>query len=143
MKNSLMCSVLLAITSLVNVAGAQAQSTELDPQVAAPREIIVRVDAAGNAEVFKVATKANIKNDSEAALAINSFVNNTNKVQNVISESELDQVSSTESWYYWYAPYYYNYGYSYSYNYYGYNFNYSPYYYYNYGYYNYYYYRWF
>jgi hypothetical protein len=136
---------LLVLGAVLTVTGAQAQTRELDPQIA-PQEIIVRVDAQGNHEVFKVTAKNDIKDDHSAAAAIQTYVTAQNKVETVVAQSELDKVTSTESWYYYYRPYYnygYNYGYNFGYNYYGYNYSYTPYYYYNYGYYNYYYYRYF
>ena len=134
---------LLVLGTILTVTGAQAQVGELDPQVI-PQEIIVRVDAQGNREIFKVAVKSDVKTDEAAADAVATFVKENNKVQTVVAESELDRTTSKDSWYYYYTPsYYYNYNYNFGYNYYGYNYNYTPYYYYNYGYYNYYYYRYY
>ena len=132
---------LLVLGTILTIAGAHAQVGELDPQVA-PEELIVRVDAQGNREVFKVVAKSNVENDQAAAEAVASFVKAANKVSTVVAESELDRVSSTDSWYYCYNPYF-SYGYNYGYSYYGYNYYYTPYYSYNYGYYNYYYYRYY
>lgn len=130
---------LLVLGTFLTLTGAQAQVGELDPQVV-PQEIIVRVDAQGNSEVFKVAVKNSVSNDQAAKETIANFVTEKNKVLNVVAESELDRETSKDSWYYYYNPYY-SYGYNYGYSYYGYNYYYRPYYNYNYGYYNYYYYR--
>ena len=131
--------LLLVLGTIFSVTATQAQ--ELDPQIV-PEEIIVRVDAEGNREVFKVAVKNDVQNDEAAAEAIATFVNDSNKIVTVVADSELDRVSSTDSWYFYYYPYY-SYNYSFGYNYYGYNYNYRPYYNYSYGYYNYYYYRYY
>jgi hypothetical protein len=111
-------------------AGAQ----ELDPKVVLVPEIIVREDAQGNREVFKVSEKVDVKDATDAVNAINSFVKPKNKIAKVILASELDQTSSTEAWYFW--------GWNYGYHWYGTNFWYQPYFNYNFGFYNYYYYRW-
>lgn len=132
---------LLVLGAAMTFTGAYAQDGELDPQIA-PQEIIVRVDAQGNREIFKVAVKSDVKDDASAASVIATFVKAENKVDASISLGELDQTTSTDSWYFYYNPYY-SYGYNFGYNYYGYNYNYRPYYNYNYGNYNYYYYRYF
>ncbi|HXH76184.1 MAG TPA: hypothetical protein VNJ08_14535 [Bacteriovoracaceae bacterium] len=122
---------------------ASVQATELDPSTAnIPQEIVVREDAQGNREVFKVAPKANVGDADAAVAVVENFVKASNKVSTVVAAGELDRTSSTEAWYYYYNfNVGYNYGYNYSYNWYGSNYNYSPYYSYNYGHYNYYYYR--
>lgn len=130
---------LIVLGTFLTLTAAQAQVSELDPKLV-PQEIIVRVDAKGNHEVFKVASKNEVTNDEAAAQAVAKFVKETNKVQAVVARSELDQVSSQDSWYYYYNPYQ-SYSYCYGYSYSGYNYNYTPYYNYSYGYYNYYYYR--
>lgn len=130
--------LLLVLGSMLAIT---AQAQELDPKII-PNEIIVRVDPNGKQDVFKVAVKNDVQNDEAAALAVVNFVTDSNKVQRVVAESELDQVTSTDSWYYYYRPYY-SFNYGYSYNYYGHSYNYRPYYNYSYGYYNYYYYRYY
>lgn len=119
---------------------AVAQATELDPvNQQIPSEIIVREDASGKREVFKVEAKVNVTDSQSAEQVIEKFVKSDNKVSEIVLESELDRSSSTEAWYYWGWG---NYGQNYGYNWYGYNYYYRPYYSYNWGYYNYYYYRW-
>lgn len=138
-------SAICLVLGLITVGAVNAQ-TELDPSIAAiPSEIIVREDAHGNREVFKVAEKSDVSDAKSAIEAINIFVKADNKVSTVVAESELDHVSSTEAWYYFFnnSWFGFNYTYNYGYNFYGYNYYYQPYFYYNYGYYNYYYYRWF
>jgi hypothetical protein len=132
---------LLGLGVILSIAGAKAQVGELDPQIV-PQEIIVRVDAHGNHEIFKVAISNDVKNDQNAAAAVAAYVKNENKIESVIAESELDKETSVDSWYFYYNPYY-SYGYNFGYSYYGNNYYYRPYYNYNYGYYNYYYYRYY
>ena len=129
---------LLLAALLISVS---AQATELDPTpVSVPQEIVVREDASGNREVFKVADQIGVSDVTSAVAVVENYVTAENKVSAVVAEGELDRVSSTEAWYYWgYSNWY---GYNYSYNYYGRSYNYRPYYSYNYLSYNYYYYRW-
>jgi hypothetical protein len=128
----------LFITALL--VSASVQATELDPTpVGAPNEIIVREDASGNREVFKVAQQVGVTDDEAAIAVIENYVTADNKVETLVAESELDQVSSTEAWYYWGRNWY---GYNYSYNWYGHIYHYRPYFSYNYRSYSYFYYRW-
>jgi len=126
---------------VLNLGVVQAQSTELDPKLAnVPQELIVRVDPAGNREVFKVTEKLDVQNADSAAVLNEKFATAENKISNLVSESELDRTTSTEAWYYYNWNWY---GYNYAYNNYGYNYYYQPYYSYNFSYYSYYYYRWY
>ncbi len=114
-------------------------ASELDPQIMVPQEIIVREDASGNRQVFKVSDKKEVSDADSAIKAIDTFVTAENQVTSVLAENELDRTTSTEAWYYYYTPRWYGYNYGYYYG--GYNYYYRPYYNYSYGYYNYYYYR--
>ncbi len=125
---------LFTILSLAISITAAAETT-------APKGLIVRQDAFGNDTVFK-ADLDSIRDDASAKLAVETFVKPENQIAGAKPLSELDQTTSTQAWYYWYAPTYgYNYYYYYSYNY---SYNYRPYY----GWYNnyhncwYWYYRW-
>lgn len=115
------------------LASGSVFATELDP-VSPAQEIIVREDAQGNREVFKVSSKLGVEDAASAEAAIKSFVTTSNKVNNVVPASELDRVTSTEAWYYW--------GWNYACNWYGYSYYYRPYYNWSWGHYNYYWYRW-
>lgn len=128
--NFLSLGILWGLFLFLNLAQAQ---TELDPQNLAPKEIIVRVDQNGQAEVYKVAKTNNVNSAKSAEAAIENFVIDENKVENIVAQNELDQVTSTESWFYYYNPYFgfnysYNYGFRYNWGFNTYNFYYRPYY---------------
>jgi hypothetical protein len=106
-------------------SAAHAGNNELDPAAAAaPSGLIVQ---------------SQITDAQSAQAAIATYVTTANQVSKVVPQSELDQTSSDQAWYYYYNPVYNPYcSYNYGYNYYGYNYNYRPFY--NYGFGNYYYY---
>ncbi|MBL7664510.1 MAG: hypothetical protein JNM93_05210 [Bacteriovoracaceae bacterium] len=141
--NFLSLSILWAIFLTLNLAQAQ---TELDPQNLAPKEIVVRVDENGKVEVYKVSPSIKVDNAASAEAAIEKYVVAENKVTNLVTYNELDQVTSTESWFYFYNPnwgYNYNFGFRYNWGFNTYNFYYQPYFNYNWGNSWYYYYYWF
>jgi hypothetical protein len=123
-------------------SAAHAGNNELDPAAAAaPSGLIVQTDASGNTQVFKAdgIAQSQITDAQSAQAAIATYVTTANQVSKVVPQSELDQTSSDQAWYYYYNPVYNPYcSYNYGYNYYGYNYNYRPFY--NYGFGNYYYY---
>jgi len=107
----------------------------------APKGLIVRQDMFGNDMVYKMDLDS-VRDEASAKNAIATFVKPENQIQGARPLAELDQSTSTQAWYYWYAPQYgYNYYYYYSYSY---SYSYQPYY----GWYNnhhncwYWYYRW-
>ena len=109
----------LALSLLV--AGFQASASELDQPANRPNALVVREDAAGRRDVYKVDLDSKVVTD-DAALAATSRLNDSNRV--AATNGELDRTSSTEAWHYWY-----NYGYSsyyYSYSYYSYSYYYYP-----------------
>lgn len=122
------------LTALALFACVSVHATELDPATA-PNEIIVREDAHGNREIFKVNSHVNVNDKASAAEAIENFVVADNKVTSVVRHGELDRTSSTEAWYFWNNWYGCNWG--------GYPVYYQQYYSWNYGFYNYFWYRWF
>jgi hypothetical protein len=118
-------------------------SSELDPTqiTAAPSGLIVQSDSSGNTQVFKADGIAQVADAQSAQAAVVAFATSANLITKVVPQSELDQTSSDQAWYYYYNPVYNPYcSYNYGYNYYGYNYFYRPYYNWNYGGYNYYYY---
>jgi hypothetical protein len=129
---------LLAATAAITTAHA---GTELDPTAtAAPSGLIVQSDSNGNTQVFKAdgITQSQVIDAQSAQAAIATYVTAANQVSKVVPQSELDQTSSDQAWYYYYTPTYNPYcSYNYGYNSYGYNYNYRPFF--NYGYGNYYY----
>jgi hypothetical protein len=114
--NSVKLLSLPALLLAMSAFEAPAFSSELDPAVPqTPEAIIVREDAEGNQEAFR------------------GVVSEETKIENVQAVDELDQVTSTESWYrhrgYGYGHSYRTPYYSYHLPYYGYTYvyNYSPY----------------
>lgn len=133
--NKNMLALLACGFALTGVAHAD----ELDPVLAAsPESVIVRADSNGNGVAFKSDAAIRVTDDASAALAVKAAVKIENQLQN-IAKGELDQVSSDDSWHYYYdyrysyggysRPYYSSYyGYNYpSYYSYSYRYNYSSY----------------
>ncbi len=120
----------------------QAQADELDPVAAAPGGLVVRVDAEGKRDVFKVTLKDGVISNDKAAAEVVNGLKPESKIKNVQPYSELDDVTSNESWHwFWkgvnaissYYAYTYRYNNSYynyypSYSYYGGGYNYQYYY---------------
>lgn len=114
---------------------AQAQTQEH-----APEGILVRVDAKGNRVVVPATLEKENPSESDIKAVAEELIAKQDalEVKKLSKGSELDDESSTDSWYWYWNPYSYNYYY----NYYGWNYTYYNYYsWYNYGY-RYYYYRW-
>lgn len=134
-----------AVLSILATAfGAQALASELDPVIEqVPQGLVVKIAPDGKREVFKAdLSKGVVDSSAEAADVLDQSVKPENQIQSVTPASELDQVSSDDSWHWSWnscgnSSGYYNYGYSYRGSYY----NYYPSYSYNYGgyHYNYYY----
>lgn len=131
-----MKNVVLGFALLMGLS-ASAQTS----QPHAPEGILVRIDAKTGEKVVVDATLdtqnpsvERMKEVADTLIANNEAI----AVKEVTEGSELDDDSSTESWYW-----YWNYNtYNYYYNYYGWNYTYFPTYWWNYGNYSYYYYRW-
>ncbi len=137
MKGTLfILSLVMGLTGFTNV-----NADELDPVASAPQGLVVRVDAQGKREIYKVALPNGVVSSDKAAVeVIQKSLTNDAKVESVLPHSELDDVTSNESWhwfrrtvnaissYYSYTYRHHNYHYSYypsySYNYGGYNYNY-------------------
>ena len=107
---------LILASSAFSLATATATfAGELDNTVgAAPQGLVVRVDASGNREMFKADMTTKVTDEATAADTNTRFVKNENRIAKVAPASELDRSTSTEAWYYWYAPsymgsYYYSY----------------------------------
>ena len=123
-------------TFLVTWIAMPVIASELDPvfnQV--PQGLVVKIAEDGKREVFKAnLEKGIVENSAEASAVLENSVKPENQIQSVTPGSELDQVSSDDSWHWnWNScggsSGYYNYGYSYRGSYY----NYYPSYSYNYG----------
>jgi hypothetical protein len=142
MKKLIPLFLLVATAAATAVTASAHAGSELDPTSAnVPSGLIVQDDGHGNTQVFKAdgITESQVTDAQSAQAAIAAYVTSANQVAKVVPQSELDQTSSDQAWYYYYNPVYNPYcGYNYGYNYYGYNYNYRPFY--NYGYNNYYYY---
>lgn len=110
---------LFAASALI-LGAVSASANELDPVAPnAPEALIVRENAQGEREIFKAGLKAEVNDAAAAKKAVENFVTNDNRVQDIQQGTELDQVSSDDSWHYWYD---YSYSYRpYSYTYYTYN----------------------
>ncbi|MGK5082779.1 hypothetical protein WDW37_05685 [Bdellovibrionota bacterium FG-1] len=101
-------------------------SSELDrTSAAAPHGLVVRKDASGTVEFFKADVSAKVNSDAQASEAATQFAKDENRIAKVAPSSELDRSSSSEAWYYWYAPSYIG-SYYYSYWRAGYTWNYYP-----------------
>lgn len=126
----ILCSAIVALSSLGVAAN------ELDPVNAKPPEgLVVKVGADGAREVYKVnALNGVVTNDQAAKAVVETVVQEANRIESLAPASELDKVSSEDSWYFSYSyrsPYsgYYSYAYNYGNSYY----SYYPSYNYNYG----------
>lgn len=136
----------LAISALVLVLGAfSAKAHELDKETtvsveqvalakALPRTVVVRVKAGTNeAEVLE--SKRLLKADTATKKTVATAKFKKLAKNGELAKSELDQDSSSSSWYFWCRPYggyyyptYYYYGYTYNYAL-AYNYYYGGYYY--------------
>jgi hypothetical protein len=118
---------LFVLAAVAAISTAHAGS-ELDPAVAiAPSGLIVQSDNNGNTQVFKAdgITQSQVTDAQSAQAAIATYVTAANQVSHVVPQSELDQTSSDQAWYYYYTPVYNPYcSFNYGYNYYGYNYYY-------------------
>lgn len=138
MTSMLAVTVALAATFVATVS-IPALAGELDPTALgnAPQGLVVKVGADGKHEVFKVNLKSGVVDNDTTAVEVLNTLTQENKVESVEPMSELDRVSSDESWHFsWnYGSRYYSYGYrcgssyysyypSYSYSYRGYSYNY-------------------
>ena len=138
---------LITLGTLACLAGLMAATTafagELDSAVSsAPQGLVVRVDAQGNREVFKADSAAKVTSDATAEAVAAEYAVAAHQVAKIAPASELDRTTSSEAWYYWYAPTYYG---SYYYTYWntGYSWNYYPCYRWYWQGYNYFYYYWY
>jgi len=103
-----------------------------------PGTVVVRTDAEGNVSVYHSKEVLDKSDEAREMILKAGFINiKKNEIMEgkVVASNELDNDSSTGSWYFYY-------GYYPCYNYYGFNYGYTPYYSWNYGYYNYNYYGW-
>jgi hypothetical protein len=137
----------IPMLALVAVFAVGAHADELDQAPSGlPQGLLVRTTASGAQEVFKV-TGMNVTDDASAQAAIAKFANGANQISNVQNVGELDQATSTDSWYHvgngfhgggfggWNRPYYYYNSFSYVgyyYPYYSYYYGGFPYYWYGY-----------
>ena len=122
--------IMMTAMVLFSAVAVHASAGELDPVSAEiPQGLIVRFGADGKREVFK----ANLSNgivttDSAAVEAISENILPENKVESVTPGTELDNVTSNESWHWsWNSGNYGNYGhYNYGYHCGGQNYSYYP-----------------
>lgn len=112
-----------AVLSPVTSA-APAQITQEQAAKDLPKTIVVRVDSNGQATVLE---SGKVLTMDDAGKAEVERLADEFKSLNTAGTHEMDQASSTSSWY-WYNPGYYGYGYGYApvYSYYGYSYYYRP-----------------
>lgn len=129
--------------SAANAFGAQenGQSQEqLQHAKDLPGTVVVRIDdKTGEASVLELSATLEVNADNVQAIGENGAFQPIQTARAELPAGELDQNSSSSSWYAWY-----NYGYFYrpTYYYWGYRYTYSTYYTYNWYGYSYYWYRW-
>ena len=120
---------------LLSAFSVGALASELDPVVnQVPQGLVVKIAPDGKREVFKTNLSQGIVTDDKAAAeSLDPAVKPENKIESVTPGSELDRVSSEDSWH-WYWDHcgssnngYYHYGYSYGGSYYNYYPSYSYY----------------
>jgi hypothetical protein len=102
--------------ALLLACAAPAMAGELDANTHFSHGLIVRVNAQGAREVFKADVTSQVETADDAVAANAKFLKDANRIAQVSPGSELDRTSSSEAWFYWYAPAYTGY-YYYTYNY--------------------------
>jgi len=97
--------ILAVLASSIAYVHADSTGGELDDSTSgAPAALIVQEDAQGGLVAFKSTDGSTVSDDLAAQSALAATISESNQIAHVAVLGELDQTSSTETWFRWYHP---------------------------------------